>query len=201
MHHPSRRGSATMVLLGIIGAFILLFVIGGCTAWTGYNKAVGFDENVTASWSQVENQLQRRYDLIPNVVSTIKGLTDHESEVFTNLAQARTGYFNAKSQDDKVNAAKAVEASFAKVMRITENYPQLRSSESFLKLQDQLEGSENRLAVERGRFNDAVRASNTYRRKFPGAIFAGWAGVEEHEYFEVDEAVREGGPPTVDFNK
>jgi LemA protein len=192
-----RRGSTGYYLLGCLGVLgiilvaILLFVV------SGYNKAVTLDEAVDSQWAQVENQLQRRYDLIPNLVETVKGIAGQEEKIFLQLAEARKDYVNAGTVAAKARAAGGVESALARLLVLPENYPQLRSNESFLKLQDQLEGTENRLSVERGRYNEAVRELNTYTRRLGGGFFSGLAGVEAAEYFEVEEAAKE--TPKVDF--
>jgi len=149
------------------------------------------DENVKGSWAQVENQLKRRYDLIPNLVETVKGYAAHEKELFEHIADARTKYFNAGSVKDKINASNQLEGVLSRLLLLNEQYPQLKANESFLKLQDSLEGTENRIAVERKRYNDAVQLLNTYIRTFFGRFFAAFAGVSSAEYYEIPEAEKE----------
>ena len=173
------------IVLGVLLLAVLGF--GGC-AVSGYNKAVGFSEATDAAWAQVENQLKRRYDLIPNLVETVKGYAKHEQELFTHIADTRTKYFQAGTRAEKVEAATRMEGMLSRLLVLREQYPDLKASESFLKLQDELAGAENRIAVERKRFNDAVRSLNTYRRSFFGRMFCSWAGVESAEYFETPEA-------------
>lgn len=186
----------------LLGFFVLLLVgavlVGGC-AFQGYNRAIGLNAAVEAHWAEVENQLQRRFDLIPNLVETVKGVAGQEVEVFSRIAEARKGYAGARTLDEKVEAANRVESAFARLLVIQEQYPELRSSESFQKLQDSLEGSENRLTVARMRFNQAVRELNTFIRGIPGRWFAGWAGVGEKAYFEAREEAK--ATPKVDFGK
>jgi LemA protein len=186
---------ALLVVLGVLAAVVLL---GGGCVYTGYNKAVGLDEQVGASWAQVENQLQRRFDLIPNLINTVKGVAGQEEKIFLGVAEARKAYFQADSIGEKAKAAGQVESSLSRLLLLRESYPQLKSNQSFLKLQDQLEGTENRLAVERKRYNESVRTLNTYTRQLLGRTFCGMAGVEAAEYFEIDEAARE--VPKVDFS-
>ncbi len=172
-----------VLLLGLLGSGLLL---GGCTI-SMYNRVIGMDERVKSAWAQVENQLQRRYDLIPNLVETVKGYAEHESELFTQIAEARTKYFQAAqsgSRDARVEAATGVERLLSRLLVLRETYPELKAQESFLKLQDELAGTENRLSVERKRYNDAVRELNTFRRTFFGQFVAGLANVEAAEYFE-----------------
>lgn len=181
----------------IIG--ILVFIGVGAFSWAikEYNKVIAMDENITAQWAQVENQLKRRYDLIPNLIETVKGYAKHEKELFENIAEARTRYFQAKSVNDKISASNQLEGVLSRLLLLREAYPQLKANESFLKLQDSLEGTENRIAVERKRYNDAVKILNTYRRTVFGRFFAGIAGVSAAEYYEIPEG--EAATPEVKF--
>ena len=179
---------ATLIVVGVLGLVVVstfLWVIGG------YNKVVAMDESVTASWAQVENQLKRRYDLIPNLVEAVKGYAKHEKELFENIAQARTQYFQAKGVGEKARASGQLEGVLSKLLLLKEAYPDLKANQSFLKLQDSLEGTENRIAVERKRYNDAVRVLNTFIRTFMGRFFAGFAGVSASEYYEIPEGEAE----------
>ena len=190
-----KSSGTRLVILAVMGA-ILLF--GGMYTCSGYNKAISLDEQVQASWAQVENQLKRRHDMIPNLVKVVKGYAGHEKDIFENLAKAREGYAQAKSIPGKVKAAREVESTLSRLLMIVENYPNLKANESFLKLQDTLEGTENRIAVERMRYNEGVKKLNGYIRRFPTRIFAGWANVERAEYFEVAE--KEQSVPEIDFD-
>jgi LemA protein len=183
------------IVLGVI-----VLAVGGC-AYQGYNRAITIDENVKQRWAQVENQLQRRYDLIPNLVETVKGVAAQEQKVFLGIADARKAYFQAQQSGtiaEKAEAASGVERALSRLLFLQEQYPQLKSNESFLKLQDELAGTENRVAVERQRFNESVQELNTFARRFPTSLFASLAGVKPGEYFEVPEAAREA--PKVDFS-
>ena len=151
-----------------------------------------------SKWAQVENQLQRRFDLIPNLVETVKGIAGQEQKVFLGIAKSREAYFQAKTVNEKARAAGSFESALSRLLVLRETYPQLKSNEAFLKLQDQLEGTENRLAVERKRYNDAVKDVNTYTRTFLGRFYCNLAGVGSAEYFEIEEAVRE--TPKVNFS-
>jgi LemA protein len=184
----------TLIVVGV-----LVLVVFGIFSWVigGYNKAVSMDESVTASWAQVENQLKRRYDLIPNLIETVKGYATHEKELFENIAQARTQYFQAKGVGEKARASGQLEGVLSKLLLLKEAYPDLKANQSFLKLQDSLEGTENRIAVERKRYNDAVRVLNTFIRTFMGRFFAGMAGVSAAEYYEIPEGETE--TPKVSF--
>ena len=155
------------------------------------------DENVKGKWAQVENQLKRRYDLIPNLVETVKGYAKHEKELFENIAQARTQYFQAKGVKGKVAGANRIEGVLSRLLLLQERYPDLKANQSFLKLQDSLEGTENRIAVERKRYNDAVQILNTYIRTFFGRFFAAFANVSKAEYYEIPEG--EKAVPKVKF--
>jgi LemA protein len=173
-------------------AVIVVFAIGFAMYGIGeYNKAVSLDEKVKAQWAQVENQLKRRYDLIPNLVETVKGYAKHEKELFENIANARTKYFQAQSPDDKIQAAKRVDGFLSRLLLLKETYPVLKADQGFLKLQDSIEGTENRIAVERKRYNDDAKELNTYRRTVFGGIFASMAGVKQAAYYEIPVAEKE----------
>jgi LemA protein len=183
-----------LILLAFIAGFALLTIFWGVGQ---YNKAVAMDEQVKSQWAQVENQLKRRYDLIPNLVETVKGYAKHERELFTTIAEARTKYFQAQTVKDKIQASQQLEGVLSRLLVLRETYPQLKANESFLKLQDSLEGTENRIAVERKRYNDDVRTLNTYRRTVFGRFFASLAGVGEAPYYEIPQAEKEA--PKVKF--
>jgi len=153
-------------------------------SWSLYNGLVKANENIIGQWAQVETQYQRRFDLIPNLVNSVKGIMAQEQKIFGDLAEARTRYTGAGNIDDKVKAANDVENSLSRLLVVMENYPQLRSSETVLTLMAQLEGTENRISVERSRFNDVVRFYNTKIKRFPANIFAGLYGFNEKSYFE-----------------
>lgn len=189
-------------IAGVIGAFVVSLVVvavivGGC-AISGYNRAIQLDEQVRNSWAQVENQLQRRYELIPNLVETVKGYATHERELFEEIAEARTRYFQPGDASEKAERAGQLEGLLSRLLVLQERYPDLKANESFLQLLAQLEGTENRIAVERKRYNDAVTALNIFRRGFPGAIYASWAGVKEARHFEAAPDAQTA--PRVDFN-
>ncbi|MBW1644765.1 MAG: LemA family protein [Deltaproteobacteria bacterium] len=172
-------------ILVMLGILILIGFMAFGWVIKEYNRAITLDENVKNRWAQVENQLKRRYDLIPNLVATVKGYASHEKELFENIAAARTKYFQAQGVENKVAAANQLEGVLSRLLMLQEQYPQLKANESFLKLQDSLEGTENRIAVERKRYNDAVRQLNTYTRTFFGRFFSRLAGVHEAKYYEV----------------
>ena len=192
-----RRAGVAAVLLAFVAVLVVFcLIVGGC-AVSGYNKAISFDERVDAQWAQVEVVLQRRYDLIPNLVETVKGYAGHEKEIFTDLAKSREKYFSAGNRGEKVAAANGLERALSRLLVLQERYPDLKAQASFQDLQTQLEGSENRISVERHRFNEAVKQLNGYCRSFFGRMFAGWAGVEPAEYFEAEQEAQ--AVPKVDF--
>jgi LemA protein len=190
----SKQFKVILIVLGII--LVVGFMLLG-TIISGYNRVISMDENVKGKWAQVENQLKRRYDLIPNLVETVKGYAAHEKELFENIAQARTLYFQAKDVKGKINASNLLEGTLSRLLLLQERYPVLKANESFLKLQDSLEGTENRIAVERKRYNESVQILNTYIRTFMGRFYAMVAGVQSAEYYKVPEA--EQAAPKVKF--
>lgn len=189
-------------VLGFFGILVLgALVIGGCM-YSGYNRAITLDEQVKNAWAQVDNQLQRRFDLVQNLVNTVKGYAQHEQDVFLGIAKSREAYTQAKQTGNVAEQAKAAnsfESALGRLLVIQERYPDLKANEGFLKLQDTLEGTENRLAVERQRYNEAVRTLNVFTRQLLGRIYAGFAGVKQAEYFEVPSTAKVN--PTVDFSK
>lgn len=189
--------SAGRILLIVFGGILILTLMAGGCVYNGYNQAITLDEAVKSQWAQVENQLQRRFELIPNLVQTVKGVAGQEEKIFLGVAEARKSYFQANTVNEKARAAGGFESALSRLLVLREAYPALKSNQSFLKLQDQLEGTENRLAVERKRYNDAVRVLNTFIRKLLGRLYAGLAGVEQAEYFEVGEEAKTA--PKVEF--
>jgi LemA protein len=186
---------AVLIVLAIIAVIAIGIIMYGVGQ---YNHVIAMDEQVKSQWAQVENQLKRRYDLIPNLVETVKGYAKHEKELFENIANARTKYFQAATVKDKIQASQQLEGVLSRLLMLQESFPQLKANESFLKLQDSLEGTENRIAVERKRYNDDVRTLNTYRRTVFGRFFASLAGVNEAQYYEIPQAEKEA--PKVKFN-
>ncbi len=187
-------------LKAILVVVAVLAVVGiGLFGWVrkGYDNMVAMDEDVKGKWAQVENQLKRRYDLIPNLVETVKGYAKHEKEIFENIADARTKYFQAKDIKGKIEASNQLEGVLSRLLLLREAYPQLKANENFSKLQDSLEGTENRISVERKRYNESVQALNTYRRTFFGRFFASIAGVSAAEYYEIPKG--EEAAPQVKF--
>lgn len=155
-------------------------------AWSGYNSFVSKNESVDGQWAQVETQYQRRFELIPNLVESVKGAMNQEQEVFGNLAEARTRYSGALSAEEKAQAAGQVESALGRLLVVMEAYPQLKSIETVQTLMSQLEGAENRVSVERGRYNDAVRFFNASVKTFPNNVLAGVFGFGERTYFEAE---------------
>ncbi len=194
----SKGMKLTLMVVGVIAAVVIILAI-GFAIWgiSEYNKVIAMDENVDARWAQVENQLKRRYDLIPNLVETVKGYASHEKELFENIAEARTKYFQQETVGGKIQAANQLEGVLSRLLLLREQYPQLRANENFLKLQDSLEGTENRIAVERMRYNESVQLLNTYIRTIYGRFFAALADVERADYYEVPEGEQEA--PKVEF--
>lgn len=181
----------TLLSIGII--LIVIVIYGFAT----YNSLVRANEGITGQWAQVETQYQRRFDLIPNLVESVKGIMKQEQSVFTAIAEARTRYSGATSIDQKSKAATQVESALARLLVITENYPQLKSSENVTTLMSQLEGTENRVTVERKRFNDLVQVYNVKVKTLPSSIIANLTGFSEHSYF--DAVAGSEVAPTVKF--
>jgi LemA protein len=195
MRIRARVAPVLIATIAVVALFALL--IGGC-AVRGYNRAISLAEQVDQRWAQVDVVLQRRYDLVPNLVESVKGYATHEREIFTDIAHAREKYFQAGNRNEKVEAANGMERALSRLLVLQERYPELRAQASFQDLMTQLEGTENRIAVERHRYTQAVRELNTFVRGFPGRIYAGWAGVKAAEQFEAaGEQVRQA--PHVDF--
>ena len=184
-----------MALVAIIAAIALLLG----EYLNVKNTLVAKNEAVKSAWSQVDVVLQRRADLIPNLVETVKGITKQEQAVFGEIAQARSQLLSAGNPSDKIAANQRLDGALGRLLAIAENYPQLRSSENFLRLQDELAGTENRIAVERKRYNDTLQDYNTYVQQFPGSLFAQKAGFKPNTaYFTAPEASRQA--PKVDFS-
>jgi len=181
-----------------LSVFVAVIVVGGCF-YRGYNRAIALDEQVRSAWAQVESQLQRRFDLVPNLVETVKGVAGQEQEIFLGIARAREAYFQSEkgSVAERARSAGEYSSALSRLLVFSENYPELRSSESFQKLQDSIEGTENRLAVERQRYNESVKTLNSFTRKLLGRMYASLASVKEAQYFEIQEAAK--AAPKVDF--
>ncbi|MDZ4205973.1 MAG: LemA family protein, partial [Patescibacteria group bacterium] len=164
----------------IIGILAIIVIWG----FSSYNSLISLNEAVDAQWAKVETQYQRRFDLIPNLVNSVKGILTQEQKIFGDIAEARTRYSGAGSANEKASAASQVESAFARLLVVMENYPQLQSSNNVRDLMTQLEGTENRVSVERTRFNDMIRDYNVSVKRFPKNILAMLIGFGERAYFE-----------------
>ena len=182
---------------GIILVVGVLALVGIGTMWyiNGLNRVVRMDEAVTEAWAQIDTQLQRRSDLIPNLVETVKGYAKHEKEVFTHIANARAALAGAKTVTDKIKAANALEGALSRLLVVVERYPDLKANETFQRLMDELAGTENRIAVARMRYNRAVKEFNSYIREVFGRFFATKRGVDKpRPYFEIEEKTKKEIP-------
>jgi len=174
-------------LIGLVIVAVLIIV----SFISVYNSIVSKHETITAKWAQVENQLQRRNDLIPNLVNTVKGYAAHEKTVLEDVTNARSQWAKANTVDEKVKAAGAIDAALSRLLLVAENYPDLKADQVFLKLMDELSGTENRIAVERMRYNEAVRDYNVTVRMFPGNVVGGMFGYKPAtEYFKAEEKAK-----------
>ncbi len=180
-----------------LGVVALVIVIAFFSVVGSYNGLVGLNEQVDGSWAQVQTVLQRRYDLIPNLVNTVQGFAAQEREVLTEVTRLRSQWGEARTQQDQAAVANQLEGAIGRLMLVAERYPELRSNQNFLALQDELAGTENRIAVERRRFNDSVQAYNTRVQQFPAVIIAGMTGFGPREFFEADAGAEVA--PTVEF--
>jgi len=190
---------------GLIAVIVVVVIIGvlALSVFGSYvntrNTLVTKNEAVKSAWSQVDIVLQRRADLIPNLVETVKGYAQQEQTVFGDIAKARSALLSAGTPQEKIAANSQLDGALGRLLVIVENYPQLKSNENFLRLQDELAGTENRIAVERKRYNDTLQDYNTYVQQFPTNIFAGWAGFKRNDaYFQASEGSRV--PPKVNFS-
>jgi LemA protein len=186
-----------IVLVAVAGLFL-----SGC----GYNKMVDLDEQVASQWSQVENVYQRRADLIPNLVNTVKGYAEHEQETLTGVIEARSKATSVNIDPNNLTpeaieqfnqAQEGLSSALSRLMVVVERYPDLKANQNFLDLQAQLEGTENRIAVERRKFNEVTQSYNSYIRKFPRLIYAGMLGFDKKNYFEARQGADQ--PPVVEF--
>jgi LemA protein len=181
----------------VIGVIVLIALIFFFSIRGTYNRLVALDEGVKAAWAQVENQFQRRLDLIPNYVETVKGYAKQEREVLIQVTEARAKVAGAGSIEGKIGANNQLSSALARLLVVVERYPDLKSNQNFLRLQDELAGTENRIAVERRRYNEAVRGYNTKIRSFPTILYAGLLGFGRAELFQAPEGAEE--PPEVTF--
>jgi len=185
------RSKAIRMLVLIVA----LAPLTGCS----YNKFVGQEEAIKAQWAQVQNQLQRRNDLIPNLVETVKGYAQHEESVYKDIADSRSRLLAAKSPEETIQAANQQTSALGRLLAVVENYPQLRANEQFNRLMDELSGTENRIATERMRYNERVQEYNTSRRQFPGNVTAKLFGFKDYPFFEAPPEAKE--VPKVNFTR
>jgi LemA protein len=181
------------------GLILAIVAVAAGASGCSYNTFVSQEEAIKAQWAQVENQLQRRNDLVPNLVETVKGVTQQEQEVFGRIADSRARLAGATTPEERMAAANEQSTALARLLVVVENYPQLKSNESFNRLMDELTGTENRIAVERMRYNERVQAYNTSRRQFPSNVTASIFGFEEHALFDAPREVEQA--PRVNFQK
>jgi LemA protein len=188
-----------MTLMRKFGLIAMLLTMAVGLSGCSYNTFVNQDEAIKAQWAQVENQLQRRNDLIPNLVETVKGISQQEKDVFGQIADSRAKLAGAQTPEQRMQAANEQSTALARLLVVVENYPQLRSSESYQRLMDELAGTENRLATERMRYNERVQEYNAQRRRFPSNITAGIFGFKEHQLFNAPPEAK--GVPKVNFGR
>jgi LemA protein len=197
------RNSGLAGVLGVlVGIILIVVVLGGiflALYIPGYNRAIRLDQQANEAWANVDAQLQRRLDLIPNLVATVKGYAGQEKEIFTRIAEARTKYFQSDNIEGRIDASNQLSGALSRLLLLQEAYPQLKSDQNFRDLQVALEGTENRIAVARTRYNQTVNALNTYTKEFLGSFFARRAGVKPKPFFETTEEAR-AGAPKVDFS-
>ncbi|KKB36974.1 LemA family protein [Bacillus thermotolerans] len=186
-----KRALGPLIIIGIIVLVLAAMVI------PSYNGLVDSEENVDQAYAQVENQLQRRMDLIPNLVNTVKGFANHEQEVLQNISDARARLAGASSPEEQAEANDELSGALSRLLVVVENYPELKADQNFRQLMDELSGTENRLAVARQDYNDQVSQFNRKVKRFPGSIVAGLFGFDEKEYFRAAEGAQQA--PTVDF--
>jgi len=191
---------ALWVVLGVLGLIVLVAVFAGASYVSAKNQMVQKSADVDAAFSNIDVDLQRRADLIPNLVATVKGYANVEETVLTNIANARSGLLTAQTPNEKLAANDRLNVALLPLTRMQENYPQLKSNDQFMRLEDQLEGSENRIAVTRLRYNSAIKDYNVFIQQFPNSIWANFAGFHpKTEYYKADDASKTA--PKVDFSK
>ena len=186
-------------LLGPIGIIVIILVVIALLFIPKYNSLVTAEENLDSKWAQVENQLQRRYDLIPNLVESVKGYANHEQEVIANITEARAQMGNASSPEEQAVANDALTGALSRLLVVVENYPNLKADANFRQLMDELAGTENRLAVAREDYNNEVQQFNKHVKRFPGNLMAGMFGFEQKEYFKA--AAGADKAPSIDFSQ
>ncbi|KPJ66002.1 MAG: LemA family protein [Coxiella sp. DG_40] len=194
----NKFGKAWVVLVVVLVIILLLGI--GIFRWYigGYNKAVNLEQGAEKAWADIDATLQRRLDLVPNLVATVKGYATHEKELFENIAKSREKYFQTDSRAGKIEASNELTGFLSRLLMLVENYPQLKASENFRDLQAQLEGTENRISVARTRYNEAAKLLNAYAKQFFGSYFCRRAGVKSVDYFEATEQAK-AEVPKVEF--
>jgi LemA protein len=185
------------LLVGVVGFLVIFALVVGLYVRSTYNGLVEKDQSVESQWSNVETQLQRRFDLIPNLVESVRGIFEQEREVFGQLADARARYSGAATVEDRAQAAGELESALSRLLVIVENYPELRSQANVTQLMDELAGTENRIGVERSRYNERVLTYNNTVKRFPSNVIAGMFGYDEREFFQATPGSTE--PPQVQF--
>jgi LemA protein len=191
----AKRGLVSVLV--IIAVIVVLGIIFSAWFVGTRNRLVTLEENIDGAWAEIDNQLQRRSDLIPNLVATVKGFATQEREVFTQIAEARSKLAGSQTVGETARNYNQLQSALSRLLVIVERYPDLKSNQNFIRLQDELAGTENRIAVARKRYNDSVRIFNTRIRRFPTSSIARMMGLEKKEYFEIEEEARE--VPEVDF--
>lgn len=186
-------------LLGPIGIIVIILVVIALLFIPKYNSLVTAEENVDSKWAQVENQLQRRYDLIPNLVESVKGYANHEQEVIANITEARAQMGSASSPEEQAVANDALTGALSRLLVVVENYPNLKADANFRQLMDELAGTENRLAVAREDYNNEIQQFNKHVKRFPGNLMAGMFGFEQKEYFKATAGADKA--PSIDFSQ
>ncbi|HEY1575500.1 MAG TPA: LemA family protein [Terracidiphilus sp.] len=187
-----------LAVLGGVGVIVVGLLLVGGSYVSAKNQIVAKDQTVKSEWSEVDVQLQRRADLIPNLVETVKGFTKEENSVYAEIANARAGMLNAQTPQAKIAANGQLDGALGRLLLLTENYPQLRSSDQFMRLQDELAGTENRISVARRNYNRAIQDYNTFIQQFPNSIWAGMAGFHTNDaYFKASEGAQQ--VPSVKF--
>ncbi|HEY2471721.1 MAG TPA: LemA family protein [Terracidiphilus sp.] len=187
-----------LVVLGVVGVIVLALLLVGGSFVSAKNQMVAKDNAVKSAWSEVDVQLQRRADLIPNLVETVKGFTKEENSVYAEIANARAGMLNAQTPQAKIAANGQLDGALGRLLLLTENYPTLRSSDQFMRLQDELAGTENRISVARRRYNQTIQDYNTFIQQFPNSIWAGMAGYHTNDaYFKASPGAEQ--VPSVKF--
>ncbi len=184
---------ARTIIIIVVAVVLVLAIIG----ISGCNGLITAQESVDEAWGNIQSQLQRRADLVPNLVETVKAYAAHEEKIFTEIADARAAMMGAGTVEEASAASDAMDSAISRLLAISEAYPELKANENFIDLQTQLEGTENRISVERTRYNEAVKEYNSKIRRFPGVIFAGMLGMEKAEYFQASAGAQDA--PIVDF--